>query len=386
LPGVNWARFPSQLKVWSAQREVSRVSKSSCQASENAPLCPVPPVAVPGVPLSPEGDGSSPLPASQDMARFPRDPAATRHRARFFARCMAKTVSRDGLPDFASCGMLGVVSRALLQPFPMRERSRAQVWTYSPPHRRPRHFHREPELNLVAEGWARFGVGSGTRLVRAGELLSFAPGQDHELIDGSSDLLLFAIGVGPALAKDLPEAGALSLAAPFQVWLAPNDQASLLDRCARATGEAGADQAVAELWQAAAWASRRAERRGPHVVTRRALSELEADPSQSRASLAARGRSDPGELSRHFHRDVGHTLVDFRARVRLLRFIEGVDRGASLTAAALDAGFGSYSQCHRAFRGTMGCAPGEFFGGVVRERMAEMFAPARAGEASTLVC
>lgn len=227
----------------------------------------------------------------------------------------------------------------------------------------------------MVTGWARFGLGSRTRLVRAGELLSFAPGQDHQLIGGSSDLVLFSIGLGHALAREVQRAADWSLATPLQVQLLENDRASLFDRCARATGNAGADQAVTELWQAASWACRRAERVGPHVVTRRALAGLEADPSRSRAALAAEGSSDPGELSRHFHRDLGHTLVDFRARVRLMRFIERVDVGASLIAAALDAGFGSYSQCHRVFRATLGCAPSAFFEGALRERMADTFAP-----------
>jgi len=39
------------------------------------------------------------------------------------------------------------------------------------------------------------------------------------------------------------------------------------------------------------------------------------------------------------------------------------------TAAASDAGFGSYSQCHRAFHAEFGCAPTTFFRSEIRERM-----------------
>jgi len=267
------------------------------------------------------------------------------------------------------------MAEALLQPFPMREASRGQVWTYCPTHRRPRHFHVEPELNLVVAGTATFAVGDATRVVRAGELLSFAPGQEHELIGASRDLLLFAAGSSPALAASALDSGS-ALAGPLHARLASNDRDTLIARCANATGEAGRDDDVAELWHVAAWSCRRAELSTPHVLTRRALAALGADPRRCRGTLAADGRSHPSELSRHFRRDLGHTLVEHRARLRLLRFIELVDGGASQTAAALDAGFGSYSQCHRVFRSTLGCAPRAFFEGALRRRMADTFAPA----------
>jgi AraC-like DNA-binding protein len=73
---------------------------------------------------------------------------------------------------------------------------------------------------------------------------------------------------------------------------------------------------------------------------------------------------------------MGVTLGAYRTRLRLLKFVEAVDAGAdSLLSAALEAGFGSYSQCHRVFHRTLGCAPRAFFGTSLRRQMGDTFSP-----------
>jgi hypothetical protein len=59
----------------------------------------------------------------------------------------------------------------------------------------------------------------------------------------------------------------------------------------------------------------------------------------------------------------------------LLRFIQLVDGGGPFLDAALTAGFGSYSQCHRVFQTTLGCAPRVFFTSPLRRAIEETFAP-----------
>jgi len=262
------------------------------------------------------------------------------------------------------------------QSFPMLERSRAQVWSYAPEYRRPRHFHAEPELNLVVAGSATFGIGNEVRHVEAGEVLGFTPGQDHALLSGSSDLVLFAVGLRRTQARDVLQDTRQSIL-PLHVRLQPRDVDALVNRCADTTGRAGAQDAIAELWLAAQWSSERGTAMGslPHVLTRRALVALDAAPELGRDDLAREARSGASEVGRYFRRDLGLTLVEYRARVRLLRFIEEADRGASLTAAAFDAGFGSYSQCHRVFQQTLGVSPRRFFEPAERRQMEDAFAP-----------
>jgi mannose-6-phosphate isomerase-like protein (cupin superfamily) len=57
------------------------------------------------------------------------------------------------------------------------------VWKYSPVNwrRRPRHFHIEPELNLIASGQATFGIGENVVRVSQGDLLGFPAARDHVL-------------------------------------------------------------------------------------------------------------------------------------------------------------------------------------------------------------
>ena len=134
------------------------------------------------------------------------------------------------------------------------------------------------------------------------------------------------------------------------------------------------ERRVGDLWRVAHQARGTPDNR--HVLTRRALTRLLERPDITRAEIAQAIRADPTEVSRHFHRDMGLTLGGYRTRLRLLRFVQGVDGGApSLMAAALDAGFGSYAQCHRAFQQTFGCPPRQFFATDLRAQMAHAFSP-----------
>src|SRR3954463_12201198 len=95
--------------------------------------------------------------------------------------------------------------RAIHQSFLPPGEEQAFVWKYSEPvgGRRPRHFHAEPELNVVVRGWAKFGVGEGTLRVAERELLVFPAGQDHVLLEASPDLYLYAIGLEPTYSAEV---------------------------------------------------------------------------------------------------------------------------------------------------------------------------------------
>jgi quercetin dioxygenase-like cupin family protein len=90
--------------------------------------------------------------------------------------------------------------RAIHQNFLPPGDHQAFVWKYSEPigGRRPRHFHAEPELNLVVRGSATFGIGDSVVTVTPGEVVAFPSAQDHVLLDSSPDLYLYAIGLAPS--------------------------------------------------------------------------------------------------------------------------------------------------------------------------------------------
>jgi AraC-like DNA-binding protein len=251
------------------------------------------------------------------------------------------------------------VSAALFQPFPMLPGRAAQVWRHQPAYRRPRHFHEEPEVNGVVRGVALVGIGDRTLELRAGELVVFEPGQDHVLLQASDDLELFVMALRPALAERAR--GSVPRVLDQKILLRERELDAFRER-ALALGEV-ADKISVEREIVELFASVGGHPSTSRVSSRRALGQLRSAPDVSAAELARRLRVAPAQLSREFHRDLGLTLVEYRARVRLMRFIHLVDAGASLSAAALDADFGSYAQCHRTFQRALGCSPRDYFEG-----------------------
>ena len=272
--------------------------------------------------------------------------------------------------------------RALYQRFlPGTEPTSAYVWKFSHEFggRRPRHFHDEPELNLIVSGSATFGIGDAVVQARAGELLAFPAAQDHALLEASPDLYLFAIGLSSKYSADVLGTERHSAAVPAHVSLPQTELKALIARAGNIVEQPGVEQAAAELWEHAAWLRKRhAARLGGalHVFTRRALSVLAEEPGLERDALAKAVRGSPCALSRYFHRDTGMTLVQYRTRLRLLRLIRSFDQGErELQRAARAAGFGSYSQCHRVFQAELGCSPRAFFSSGVRDQMQHAYEP-----------
>lgn len=262
---------------------------------------------------------------------------------------------------------------ALFQRFLPEGASNAFVWKYSQPigGKRPRHFHHEPELNLVVRGSAKFGVGEGTVSVERGELLVFPAAQDHVLLEGSSDLYLYAVGLEPDYSAEVLGASR-QVVAPLHARLPAGEFERAVAGAEAIVDRADAAQPGAELWERLHWLGRHAAERASgrtHVLTRRALETMTEHLDVGLDALAAECRTQPSEISRHFHRDLGTTLVRHRTRLRLLTFIDLVDHGHGLMTAAGAAGFGSYAQCHRSFTAELGCAPKQFFFGGLRDRM-----------------
>jgi len=235
----------------------------------------------------------------------------------------------------------------------------AQVWRHQPAYRRPRHFHEEPEVNGVVRGVASIGIGDRTLELRAGELVVFEPGQDHVLLQASDDLELFVMALRPALAERAR--GSVPRVLDQKILLRDRELDAFRER-ALALGEVR-DRNSVEHQLVELFTSVGAHPSTSRVSSRRALAELRSAPDVSVTELARRLRVAPAQLSREFHRDLGLTLVEYRARLRLMRFIRLVDAGASMSAAALDADFGSYAQCHRTFQRALGCSPRDYFEG-----------------------
>jgi AraC-like DNA-binding protein/mannose-6-phosphate isomerase-like protein (cupin superfamily) len=251
------------------------------------------------------------------------------------------------------------VKGALFQPFPMPPERRAQAWRHRPAFQRPRHFHEEPELNLVTAGTASFAIGDERLTLGRGDVLMFHPGQDHVLLSASDDLGLFAVALRPELAARA--FGHLVHVASRGCRLSEAEVASA--EAILSSAEMGRTAHDVEPLLVALFRDVRDRSASTHVLSRLALKHVNADPGASGAQLGGALRAHPSALSRHFHGDLGIRFVEYRARVRLIAFVRLVDQGHALNRAALDAGFGSYAQCHRVFRGALGCSPRDYFNG-----------------------
>jgi AraC-like DNA-binding protein len=96
-----------------------------------------------------------------------------------------------------------------------------------------------------------------------------------------------------------------------------------------------------------------------------AMQLMRADATLPSTALASATHTTPRTLGKHFRAQVGVSLLDYRNRIRVERFLSLVERdGQNLLAAALEAGFGSYAQFHRVFRSLLGVTPKEYLTGL----------------------
>ena len=99
---------------------------------------------------------------------------------------------------------------------------------------------------------------------------------------------------------------------------------------------------------------------GGGSLAQRALRALERDPVVTGERIAIQMGISPGHLARSFKSEMGVSLVEYRNRLRIERFLRSVQLGnESLLRAALDAGFGSYAQFFRVYRKLLGTTPRE---------------------------
>jgi AraC-like DNA-binding protein/mannose-6-phosphate isomerase-like protein (cupin superfamily) len=289
---------------------------------------------------------------------------------RGFSRKIKKCEVDGPAADYPSRTM----ARSIFQPFPMVPGRRAQVWRHQPSFRRPRHFHSEPEINFVARGTAVLGVGDTVLALEPGNLIVLPPGIEHELLDATADVELFVFALRPELAVRAydPLAHTTRQVRKLEPAHGAELKACLLG-LSDVRGPVAVESALADLFRAS---TRTLKPR--HVLSRRALLAWERSNDLSERQLAARLQVDPATLSRCLREDLCARFVEYRARRRLMSFVGLAELGRPLSAAALEAGFGSYAQCHRVFARFLGCAPRDYFRGG-RDAIAQLVAPSRHG-------
>jgi AraC-like DNA-binding protein len=243
---------------------------------------------------------------------------------------------------------------------------------------RPRaHRHAELEVNLVVRGTASYLLGERRYALTPGTLTWLFPGQDHVLVDESSDHELWWAAFQPALVARIATArharplleedpvGRFSrrldsgrvrrLGALFH----DVQDAETVDDVLVNTGLA---YLLSFAWRAFLDSDDVVEGIDLHPAVETVARMLRADPEAGDLTTLARAaRLSPSHLSRIFTEQTGVSISRFRNQQRVRRFLHlyGSGRRTTALAAALEAGFGSYAQFHRVFREQTGRSPSE---------------------------
>jgi AraC-like DNA-binding protein len=241
---------------------------------------------------------------------------------------------------------------------------------------RPRaHRHAELEVNLVVRGSASYLLGERRYALTPGTLTWLFPGQDHVLVEESSDHELWWAVFRPGLVARIATTW---LARPLLEQDPVGRFSRRLDagrvrRLGALFHDVHAAQSVDDVlvntglaylltfaWRAFLDSDDIVEGVDLHPAVETVARLLQADPDAGDlGTLARAARLSPSHLSRIFKEQTGVSISRFRNQQRLQRFLQLYGRGRRTTAlaAALEAGFGSYAQFHRVFREQTGRSP-----------------------------
>ncbi len=250
------------------------------------------------------------------------------------------------------------------------------VWWMRRPAPRYTHRHDEPEINLVTRGHATYVLSDRRYDLRKNTQVWLFADQEHVLLDESPDFQMFILifrrslvqqlcttertrpllETNPKgeLCKLLNDESAAQLVALFkQLHDAKHDPARF---------NAGIAYALLAAWDAQLSADQ-VLGQDVHPAVERAARIIQAEPEPiSLDQIAEQVGLSASRLSRLFHQQAGVSLVEFRQRQTLQRFFRlfGDGRKKTMTAAALEAGFGSYPQFHRVCKQLTGKTPAQY--------------------------
>ena len=252
-------------------------------------------------------------------------------------------------------------------------------WLYAyqggAPH--PPHTHDELEVNLVTRGTASYLVKDRRYDLRPRTQIWLFPEQDHVLLDRSPDyrmwILVFKTDLLRRMCTGAPTEPLLQPdpAGQFSRQIADESAArlgALFEELADLEADpprfnAGLGYALLSAWAAHLSADQITGSFDVHPAIERAarLIRDETEPLPL-AKLARQSGLSASRLSRLFKAQTGVSLVSYRQRIYLQRFLKiyGQGRRRNMLQAATESGFGSYPQFHRVFKQIMGVGPGEY--------------------------
>jgi AraC-like DNA-binding protein len=262
---------------------------------------------------------------------------------------------------------------------------------------------------VVTRGQLSCTVGSVEHVVNAPALVWHLPTVSHQTIKASKDCFFWVVLFEPFLVEEVlyaqeharrAGASAPSLLSrrlkgaggPFAGWIlrltnllgarpvveiswkAAHAMEELAAQGLQRLSEQPVTRALRELLSlAVAESERQLSRLCSPSLPELGIALLLAAPELSRPAVCRELQVSTSYLSRQFQLRVGASFADFRSRARVVSFLASADRGAtSLLQAALDAGFGSYSQAHRVFSSVTGYSPRLYLQGAGRAALSEV--------------
>jgi len=239
------------------------------------------------------------------------------------------------------------------------------------------HTHDELECNVVLGGRASYIVDDARFDLRRGTLIWLHPGQMHVLVDQSPHYEMWIGVFKPRLVRRRccsEETRPLRRRRPAGIFckqITPDRLAALHELAGELVDReedvdeynAGLGYFMLRCWRAHVEAGDITPSSDVHPAVERAARIIrDSDAEQSLPDIAARAGLSASRLSRLFKQQTGVSLVQYRQRQRLARFVRIYGQGHrhTLTEAAYMAGFGSYPQFHRVFAGVFGFGPAEY--------------------------
>lgn len=240
------------------------------------------------------------------------------------------------------------------------------------------HKHDELELNLVVAGQARYLVKERRYDLARRSMIWLFPQQPHILLERSANFQMWIAVFKPKMLRTAcsdESSEPLLQADPqgdFACQISPESFHKLETLFGDIATEQSRDQPLynsglayllLQAWRTFLATDRSAAWVEVHPAVERAAHILQSavDPI-SLDDLADEVGLSPSHLSRLFKQQTGASLVGYRQRVALQRFLRiyGDGRRFNMLEAAGDAGFGSYPQFHKVFRKVMGMSPSQY--------------------------
>jgi AraC-like DNA-binding protein/uncharacterized protein YjlB len=269
---------------------------------------------------------------------------------------------------------------AVLQELAWHADASASVWPFGPAgwsYLAPQHFHAGIEVLLVLAGAARFRLGGSVVNLAPGMLVWVLPAVAHGLVCASPDFDMYSAEFSAATVRAVIDTRALGpfdpglrhlepfLAANNPVQIGAGRSERLAAACERAwlahlsaASDAGvrAEVVLVEAVRAVETSADRACASLAQLAARR----LASAPEMSRRGLACELRVSESYLSRAFQWEFAASFAQHRARMRVAGWLALARAEKNLLVCSQEAGFGSYSQAHRAFFRVVGEGPREY--------------------------